>query len=220
MSIESRATASPRLTGGLAYWSPELRPVEAEALAFLEPLSDDYPNIQTWYRSKVVPGLRTGSRTLVRIERAGQLVGLGIGKSEPGERKICTVRVAPSHFGRGIGMRIFDALLRWLDVDRPHLTVSDGKRPAFDRIFEYYRFTMTSAHEGLYVPNALELAYNEPNESTLIPHLGTDSGRFAQDMSEVQPLECKRAIQSCWATPEVSLLSGIANPPAGTPFRK
>lgn len=146
-----------------------LRPVESEALAFLLPLSPDYPNIERWYRTKVVPGVRTGSRTLLRIERGGQLVGLGIGKIEPEERKICTVRVAPSYIGSGMGMRIFDGLLKWLDVDRPHLTISEAKLPAFERIFDYFGFAITSVRKGLYVPNACELAYNESAQTVSDP---------------------------------------------------
>jgi hypothetical protein len=145
----------------------ELLPHEAEALTFLLPLSDDYPNVERWYRSKVVPGLRVGYRRLLRIERDSQLVGLGIAKNELDERKICTVRVAPLHMGRGIGLRIFDGLLRWLDVDQPHLTVSAGKLPVFERIFDYYGFTVTSVREGVYVPGACELGYNERNPSDL-----------------------------------------------------
>ena len=64
-----------------------LKPCEAEALAFILPLSTDYPEIERWYREKVVPGLRDGTRTLVRVERGDDLVGLGIGKIEGGERK-------------------------------------------------------------------------------------------------------------------------------------
>jgi GNAT superfamily N-acetyltransferase len=138
-----------------------LDPCEAEALAFILPLSLDYPGIDRWYIQKVVPGLRDGSRKLVRIERDNELVGLGIGKIERDERKICTVRVAPSHAGRGIGVRIFDNLLKWLDVDRPHLTVTQHRLPVFERIFDYYGFGMTSIKPGLYVPHASELGYNE-----------------------------------------------------------
>jgi GNAT superfamily N-acetyltransferase len=139
----------------------ELTDAEARALAFLLPLSADYPGIARWYTKKVVPGLRCGTRMLLPIEREGALVGLGIAKNEPNERKICTVRVAPSHIGRGIGVRLFEGLLKWLDDDRPHLTVSDSKLPQFERIFDYYGFNITSARRGVYVPCAVELGYNE-----------------------------------------------------------
>lgn len=152
-SLAARSPCSP---------SFKLNDVEMRALAFLLPLSEDYPGIAGWFVHKVVPGLRHGTRLLLPIEREDQMVGLGIAKDEDGERKICTVRVAPSHAGRGIGVRLFDGLLKWLDDDRPHLTVSTVRLAQFERIFDYYGFDMTSAHEGLYVPRAVELGYNEP----------------------------------------------------------
>ena len=135
---------------------------EARALAFLLPLSEDYPHIANWFTHRVVPGLRCGTRRLLPVERDGELVGLGIAKNEAGERTICTVRVAPSHTGRGIGVRLFDGLLKWLDDDQPHLTVSAEKLPLFERIFDYYRFDFTSERAGVYLPNKVELGYNEP----------------------------------------------------------
>src|SRR4051812_9444054 len=99
----------PRSTLGPAPTMP-LLPTEQEALAFLLPLSRDYPDIELWFLSKVVPGLRVGNRTLLRVERQGSLVGVGIGKRDSTEKKICTVRIAPSHVGRGIGLRLFDGL--------------------------------------------------------------------------------------------------------------
>jgi GNAT superfamily N-acetyltransferase len=138
----------------------KLNGTEMRALAFLLPLSEDYPGIAAWFVGKVVPGLRHGTRFLLPVEREDRLVGLGIAKREDGERKICTVRVDPSYAGRGIGVRLFDGLLRWLDDDRPHLTVSSRKLPQFERIFDHYGFDMTSAHEGLYLPHAVELGFN------------------------------------------------------------
>ena len=140
---------------------------EAEALAFLIPLSEDYPGIETWYLTKVVPGLHAGTRHLLRIEREGRLVGLGIAKREEDERKICTVRVAHEYANRGLGPRIFDGLLKWLDEDQPHLTVSESKLPLFERIFDYYGFQLSSRRHGQYVPVACELGYNEAVPGTV-----------------------------------------------------
>lgn len=155
-----------------------LRNSEIEALTFLLPLSPDYPGIESWFRTKVVPGLRDQSRVLFRVERHSQLVGIAIAKREPSERKICTVRVAPEYFGRGIGVRLFDKALRWLDDDRPHLTVSEGKLPAFQRIFDFYGFDLTSVQSGLYKPDASEFAYNESNRPDLDKALTTNSSRL------------------------------------------
>jgi hypothetical protein len=133
---------------------------ETRSLAFLLPLSTEYPDIAQWYMKKVVPGLSDGTRKLISVERDGSIVGIGIAKKDPLERKICTVRVAPSYFGRGIGPRLFDGLLRWLETDRPHLTISQQKLPLFERIFDRYGFKHTSSHTGLYVPGVTEHGYN------------------------------------------------------------
>jgi hypothetical protein len=139
-----------------------ISPQEHETLAFLLPLSADYPGFERWYLTRVIPGLHDETRQIVRVERDGKLVGVGIAKKDGIESKICTVRIAESHFGRGLGLRIFDSLLNWLGTQHPHLTVSERKLPAFERIFDYYKFRMTSAQTGLYVQNVLEFAYNEP----------------------------------------------------------
>lgn len=165
-----------------ATWAPCSVPVEItdherRALAFLLPLSADYPGIDSWFVLKVVPGLRRGTRYLLPMERDGELVGLGIAKKEEDERKICTVRVAPSYAGRGMGVRLFDGLLKWLDDDRPHLTVTQARLPAFERIFDYYGFAMTSARQGLYVPHALELGYNGAALALCSPRRAKQDGR-------------------------------------------
>lgn len=173
-----------------ATWNPcrasaELSDQERRALAFLLPLSDDYPSIDRWFALKVVPGLRRGTRYLLPMERDGVLVGLGIAKNEEDERKICTVRVAPSYAGRGMGVRLFDGLLKWLDDDRPHLTVTQRKLPAFERIFDYYGFAVTSVHQGLYVPHAVELGYNEAAPALCGPCGAAD--RFSLARQEACP---------------------------------
>jgi GNAT superfamily N-acetyltransferase len=153
----------------------EAAPKLAETLAFLLPLSRDYPHLNRWYRTKVTPGLLDGSRLLITVEREGQIVGVGIAKREATERKICTVRVSPNYVGRGIGLRLFDQLLRWVDTDRPHLTVSERNVTAFERIFDWYGFRLTSIKEDYYIPKVSEFAYNEafagklssPGESVL-----------------------------------------------------
>lgn len=140
----------------------DLTVAEREALAFVRPLSPDYPGIEDWFIGKVVPGLRVGTRHLVRIERHGQIAALGIAKAEGNETKICTVRIAPEFVGRGMGIRVFDALMSWLGTDLPLATVSETKLGDFQRIFEHYGYRLTSVRTGLYVPGHAEYLFNEP----------------------------------------------------------
>jgi GNAT superfamily N-acetyltransferase len=169
---------------------PQLRDRELEALRFIEGLSEDYPHIQNWYMEKVVPGLREGSRFLLPVYRNHELVAVGIAKNDGTERKICTVRVAPHHFGRGLGVRVFDGLLKWLDDDRPGLTVSGHKLPSFQRIFDWYGFKFTGAEADIYVPGRQELGYNDAILERRHP-----------DLSFPESSHCKLAMASVKSTP-------------------
>jgi len=149
-------TANNLNLGNLSL-DPELEIV----LSFLIPMSEDYPDIRDWFHGKVSPGLLDGSRKLVKIERDNRLIGVGIAKNDNHEKKICTVRVLSDYANRGIGIRIFDELLEWLNTDQPHLTISEHKLPVFEKIFRWYGFQQTSKSKGRYVDNVFEIAYNE-----------------------------------------------------------
>ena len=130
----------------MSAWSPAkpvlLTVAEQEALSFLLPLSEDYPNFEAWYRTRVVPGLRAGTRTLVRIERHDTLIGIGIAKRSNSERKICTVRIAASHFGRGLGLRIATRACVGLTPTNRTLPSASGNCPRFS---EFSKATVSSA---------------------------------------------------------------------------
>jgi hypothetical protein len=141
----------------------ELRAVQQ----FLSPLSVNYPGFDLWYTDKVIAGVVSGERYACVVRDGDQITGVGIAKKDDRERKICTVRVDEVAIGRGTGVRIFDRLLRWLDTDRPHLTVPEQKLVHFDRIFEWYGFEMTSYCDGRYIERQRELAFNDTS-ATLV----------------------------------------------------
>lgn len=133
-----------------------------ENMRFLQLMSTDYPDIANWYLNKVMPGLRYRTRKIIQVHQNNELVAIGIGKKTSSEAKICTVRVSPEYVGRGFGRKIFDNLIEWLEVDHPFITVGESKLPCFEKIFSDYGFRLTSVRNGLYVPNRVELFFNEP----------------------------------------------------------
>lgn len=162
ISQDSLSSAAPTLMNDKAHYAAaNLSDAHREALLFLCDLSSDYPGIDRWYIEKVVQGEFVGTRHVFRIEREDRLVALGIAKDEGGEKKICTVRVHPCYIGRGLGVRVFDHLLNWLQTDRPVLTVSERKLPQFQRLFDHYGFVITSVTPNQYRRGVSELAYNE-----------------------------------------------------------
>lgn len=139
----------------------ELSNTQLYVLSFIVPMSEQYPDIEKWFLNKVVPGENDGTRRVICLERENKIAAVGIAKAEADEKKICSVRVANEYIGRGLGVRVFEELLNWLGEDKPHLTVSEEKYPMFESLFEYYGFKMTSATAGLYLPNSIELGFNE-----------------------------------------------------------
>lgn len=129
-------------------------------LSFLQPLSQSYPGFENWFSSKVVPGVYAGTRHIVTVERDGMIAAIGIGKRDKDESKICTIRVSPSYENKGLGLRVFDDLLEWLETDRPVATVSEEKMPAFQRIFDRYGFKLTGSVNGLYRASKTEYIFN------------------------------------------------------------
>jgi GNAT superfamily N-acetyltransferase len=138
-----------------------LTAADMEALAFIAPLSPDYPGIEHWFKCRVMPGLQEGTRHIVRFDRQGRIAALGIAKAEDGESKICTVRVAPEFRGRGLGVRIFEELMNWLGDERPLASVSEVKIGEFQRVFDHFGYRLTSVRTGLYLPGRSEYFFNE-----------------------------------------------------------
>lgn len=130
----------------------------------MSPLSAHYPGFEDWYRLRVIPGAAAGSRKIVLVEREGVIAGVGIAKNEVGEKKLCTVRVAPEFAGRGMGVRLFGDLMDWLGDGKPHLTVGPHKMAEFERIFRHFDFNLTSVDVGRYRAGIPEYLFNEhPN---------------------------------------------------------
>lgn len=137
-----------------------VRPSLNEVWQFIEPLSNEYPEIRQWFNDKVQPGVLCGTRKLFTVERDDRLVAVAIAKREDGERKLCSVRVAPEMYGKGLGVRLIEEAMGWLDERYPLLTVSEEKIGAFARIFDYFGYRQTRATVGLYRPGRTEFTYN------------------------------------------------------------
>ncbi|PKF78959.1 N-acetyltransferase [Vibrio sp. vnigr-6D03] len=128
---------------------------------YLLDLSNEYPNILNWYEKKVVPGLANGTRKLFVHIRNEKIIGLAIAKNELKEKKICTVRVSPQMYGKGLGVRLFNEAMEWLDTSTPHVTVSESKFHLFERLFEHYGYRLTSTHMSRYREGQVEYLFNE-----------------------------------------------------------
>lgn len=140
-------------------------PALMEVARFLAEIGPYYPNLMTWLRDTVKPGLAAGTRRIFweRDAATQTLIGVGIAKNENGERKICTLLVDEDARGSNVGYRLTYKMLDWLDTDQPHFTVSDRKWSAMRRWIAHFGFKKSDEHNGLYVPGRTEYLYNDPH---------------------------------------------------------
>lgn len=134
-----------------------------EVARFLAEIGPYYPNLMTWLRDKVKPGLADGTRRIFweRDPETQALVGVGIAKKTPVEKKICTLLVDEDARGSNIGYRLTYKMLEWLDTSKPHFTVSDARMPQMRRWIEHFGFMRTDRRTGLYVPGRTEYFFND-----------------------------------------------------------
>ncbi len=136
------------------------RPDAARAYAAVAHLEGFYPGFEAWFWGKVVPGLGRGTRWLRVVERAGEVVGVAIGKAEDGERKLCTVWVHPRLEGSGLGVRLIREGCAWLGTDQPLATVPEELMPRFAPILERLGFAVGQVLDGHYRPGKREVVFN------------------------------------------------------------
>lgn len=123
-------------------------------------LRGSYPKFDEWLRSKVIPGIALGERTIIVEQRLGTVVGLLILKHTDAERKLSTLRVRPNFENKGLGLKMFELAFELLGTERPLLSVAKATKPKFDRLFAHFNFEQNAEYEGLYSPKAIELSFN------------------------------------------------------------
>lgn len=123
-------------------------------------LRGSYPNFDSWFSEKVIPGIENGERTVLVEMRANEVAGLMILKHSLSEKKLCTLRVRPQYENRGMGVRLFEAAFEILETERPLLSISEKAMPKFKSLFSYFGFSQEATYEDRYLPQVRELSYN------------------------------------------------------------
>jgi GNAT superfamily N-acetyltransferase len=129
----------------------------------LDGLENYYPGFQYWYVNKCMPGILVGPDVLIVAKENEQIIGVALGKKRKDEVKLRCVRVMPSHQNRGTGLHLIDRMLRELDDDKPHCTVSEDMLDIYSRAFiNHYKFDLARVDKGTYRQGRLEYVFNAP----------------------------------------------------------
>ena len=99
----------------------------------------------------------------MQCEKEYEIAGVTILKSTKEESKICTMYVAEQYRHNGLGRRLMELSLEWLENDKPVITLDKSKEPDFAGILKHFGFVLQEENCGLYNPGKVELIYNGKN---------------------------------------------------------
>lgn len=128
---------------------------------FLKRLNIEYPGFYKWYRGLFLENKELqNNREIIICEREYCIVGVVILKSTEEEKKICTLRVASPFQRQGIGKKLMEMSLEWLQEDKPLITMHKSKQHEFAALLEYYGFVLEQKQWSYYNIFSTELIYN------------------------------------------------------------
>lgn len=131
---------------------------------FLYDLTCDYPFFGEWLK-KALSEIVTGRRTVVILTQEGnpqRVIGLTILKTDPQEKKICTIRIHKDYQRRGYGTQLVKKSLEILGTSTPLATVSEKHIAAFKPFFRQFGFNIVGKVKSLYHIGEFEYFFNIP----------------------------------------------------------
>lgn len=138
-----------------------------------------YPGIDSWWRNRVVPGVRTGQRVCHVARVQGHIAAVGIGKRANTSAKLCTLRVRDLYRGLGLGQLLLYQTIKDLvasNCQRVHYTISEDVFYQCGSFFSPYGFSMVSWSRERYAKGIEELVFAADSRRLLrmIPNCGAE----------------------------------------------
>ena len=134
----------------------------------LKELDECYPDFEKWYYSKVIPEFeRKDDKREIIVSVSSDLnknlttvSGIAILKKTDNEKKICTIKVHSQYRNKGIGSKLFEESFKYLETDRPIMTVSENTMPYFNNFINKYKFELSVIRKDYYKKGISEYFYN------------------------------------------------------------
>lgn len=126
----------------------------------LEHLELTYPGFRNWFYGKVVPGLRTGERSVLIRGAFSDPSGIAITKRDAHETKVCTLWVAHAYRQSGLGKDLLEEAIDWCDDALPLFTVPAEQIASFAGLVQRFGFVETARIRSLYRLGVVEHIFN------------------------------------------------------------
>lgn len=93
---------------------------------FLMEANMQYPAFSVWYGNLFTDDLKLKpEREIIVCEKEYEIAGVTILKSTKEEAKICTVYVAEQYRHNGLGRRLMELSIEWLENEKPVMMLDD-----------------------------------------------------------------------------------------------
>lgn len=142
--------------------SHELKAIyRVEIYKFLNRLVFEYQGFQDWYRNLYSSSYELKpNREIIICEDQLAIGGIAIIKNDYSEKKICTLRVAKEFQRRGIGHNLVELCFRYLNTEKPMITLHKSKLNQFEKLLNYYNFELEQTNKHYYNIFSTELVFN------------------------------------------------------------
>ena len=130
----------------------------------------DYPNYKNWYFEKQLSSIKDDERNIFFIrnpKNKNEIIAVSSLKRNNEEKKICTLYVIKEFRGLGIGSKLIEKSLKWLNTKNPVFTFPDYKLEIFKPIIEKYNWELTEVIDNLYNEGIKELCFNGKTLNTI-----------------------------------------------------
>ena len=134
---------------------------EQHALFFLCPLKRIYPDFESWYLRKVIPGKLAGTHRVFLSKRSNTTIAGGIAINTAGVKKISTLYIPPDYTNQVVTGDMVDRMVDWLECKTPIISISKENIQYYPAVIKQYGWVYTSYYNNEYV-------FNEPDEDTIL----------------------------------------------------
>lgn len=128
---------------------------------FLWKLAFEYTGFCKWYNGLFLDySTLNNDREIIICTFHNHIIGISILKNSDSEKKICTLRVAKEFQKNGIGKRLINKSIEYLESDFPLITMQSSKFYQFNKLFKYFGFKQEFMYDKYYSLFSTEIAYN------------------------------------------------------------
>lgn len=140
---------------------------------FLHSLNYEYPSFDKWYRSLFNNDYSIkNDREIILCKYGESIVGITILKKTEYEDKICTLRVGEGFQKNGVGRKLLELGINYMENDKPIISLDKRREHEFEKLLKHYGFKLEQEKPRYYKLFSTELVYNGELTSKKVASLG------------------------------------------------